>query len=67
MTKKDMPYKGTVRMVTEEDIKNDPRLIAASVNVGQMYDFSNLEDIPEDAAQKNAEALNEAKDSEVKE
>jgi hypothetical protein len=58
----DTPYKGTVRVVTEEDLQNDPRLVAASVVVGQLYDFSNLRNIPEDAAGKNVGELNKGKD-----
>lgn len=69
VSKKDYPgspYKGTVRMVTEQDLKDDPRLIAASAVVGQLYDFSNLESIPEEAAHDNAAELNRMKDMEVK-
>lgn len=60
--KSDAPYEGTVRVVTEKDLTEDPRLVAASVVVGQLYDFSNLPSIPEEAAAENVHALNENKD-----
>lgn len=57
----DAVYNGTVRMVTEEDLKNDPRLVGASVVAGQLYDFSNLEGIDKQDVIKNSEDLNRAK------
>lgn len=58
----DALYGGTVRVVTEQDLKNDSRLVAASAVVGQLYDFDNLQHIPEGAAEKNVDTLNETKD-----
>lgn len=60
VTSKDVLYKGTVRVVTEADIQNDPRLVAASVVAGQLYDFSNLPSIPDGSVEANVEGYNAA-------
>jgi hypothetical protein len=52
-----------VRVVTEADIKSDPRLLDAGVVVGQLYDFSNLAVLPESASFREEEVndVNEVK------
>lgn len=49
---------GPVRVVTEADLLADPRLVAASAVVGQLYDFSNLPYIKDGLAERNVEELN---------
>lgn len=60
VSSKEVLSSGPVRVVTEADIAADPRLVAASVVAGQLFDFSNLPSIPEGAAEANVEAYNEA-------
>lgn len=57
--------KEALRMVTEADIKADPRLLDAGVSAGMLYDFSNLSALPKDASfmEEHVEAQNDAKDS----
>lgn len=51
---------GPVRVVTEEDIRNDSRLVGAGAVVGQLYDFSNLPHVKDGATEANVEAMNKA-------
>jgi hypothetical protein len=54
-------YKGTLRVVTEADVKNDPRVVAAGAVVGQLYDFSNLPYVKDNALEDYAQDVNEKK------
>lgn len=59
---KEALYEGTVRVVTEADLKRDPRLVAASAVVGQLYDFSNLPYVKDGAIEADVNRRNEAKE-----
>lgn len=59
---------GPVRVVTEADILADSRLVAASVVVGQLYDFSNLPFVKDGAIEADVQGYNQAhKDAEKRE
>lgn len=58
-------YEGTLRVVTEADILGDPRLVAASVVAGQLYDFSNLPYVKDGVEDAYVEEVNRKKAQEV--
>ena len=51
-------YDGTVRVVTEADVLRDPRVVAAGAVVGQLYDFSNLPYVKDNAIENDVERYN---------
>jgi hypothetical protein len=54
-------HEGTVRVVKEADIEEDPRLVAAGAVVGQLYDFSNLPFVKDGRIEDDVEKRNQAK------
>lgn len=54
-------YEGTLRVVTIEDVEDDPRVVAAGAVVGQLYDFSNLPFVKDNALEDEVEEKNEIK------